>query len=93
MAIEIEGAKMITDKGSRGDISYREKDKETLGFPFRLLGLAHWGRGRRGLEHILSLLLPPDRYPYPSAFALAVSFVSNAFFSPTMCSWNFADFC
>lgn len=56
---------MITDKGSRGDISYREKDKETLGFPFRLLGLAHWGRGRRGLEHILSLLLPPDRYPYP----------------------------
>ena len=45
MAIEIEGAKMSTEKGSRGDISYREKDKETLGFPFRLLGLVRSGSG------------------------------------------------
>ena len=45
LAIEIEGAKMSTEKGSRGDISYREKDKETLGFPFRLLGLVRSGSG------------------------------------------------
>lgn len=87
LAIEIEDAKMSTDK------EVGEKKKEILGFPFRLLGLVHWGRGgSEVLSTFCPRFCPLTGTSYPHDFALAVSFVSNAFFS-TMCSWNFADFC
>lgn len=93
LALEIEGAQMGPDKGGRGDTNGREKDKETLGFPFRLPELVHWCREG---GKVLRAFCPPPAPPgisYPSDFAHVTSFISNAlaFFSPTLCSWNLAD--